>query len=102
MTKQLAAEGAAHGIRANCISPGMIPIPATEGDLLAPDHPMRAIPSAIPLGRIGPPREGRPLCAVPRVRRGVSTVTGANLVGRAGGVARGRLRRAQTSVSTDR
>ena len=79
MTKQLAAEGAAHGIRANCISPGMIRTPATEGDLLAPDHPMRTIARAIPLGRIGAPEEvGR--CALFLASDGASYVTGANLV----------------------
>ncbi len=31
-TRQLAAEGAAHGIRANAISPGFIDSPATSGD----------------------------------------------------------------------
>ena len=57
MTKQLAAEGASRGIRANCVTPGMIRTPATEGDLLSPDHPMSGIASAIPLGRIGDPLE---------------------------------------------
>jgi meso-butanediol dehydrogenase/(S,S)-butanediol dehydrogenase/diacetyl reductase len=79
MTKQLAAEGAAHGIRVNCISPGMIRTPATEGDLLAPDHPMRTIARAIPLGRIGAPEEvGR--CALFLASDEASYVTGANLV----------------------
>ena len=79
MTKQLAAEGAAHGIRANCISPGMIRTPATEGDLLAPDHPMRTIARAIPLGRIGTPEEvGR--CALFLASDEASYVTGANLI----------------------
>lgn len=55
MTKQLAAEGAPHGIRVNCVSPGMIRTPATEGDLLAEDHPMRTIEASIPLGRLGTP-----------------------------------------------
>ncbi|MCZ4589981.1 SDR family NAD(P)-dependent oxidoreductase [Rhodococcus opacus] len=53
MTKQLAAEGAAHHIRANCISPGMIRTPQSESTLLSDDHPMRKIASAIPLGRLG-------------------------------------------------
>jgi meso-butanediol dehydrogenase / (S,S)-butanediol dehydrogenase / diacetyl reductase len=79
MTRQLAAEGAAHGIRANCISPGMIRTPATEGDLLAPDHPMRAIARAIPLGRIGPPVEVA-RCALFLASDEASYVTGANLV----------------------
>ena len=57
MMQQLAAEGAMHGIRANSVSPGMIRTPATEGDLLADDHPMRNIAKAIPLQRIGTPEE---------------------------------------------
>ena len=79
MTKQLAAEGAAHGIRANCISPGMIRTPATESDLLAPDHPMRTIAPAIPLGRIGAPEEVA-RCALFLASDEASYVTGANLV----------------------
>ena len=35
----------------------MIRTPDTEGDLLAPDHPMRTIARAIPLGAIGAPEE---------------------------------------------
>jgi len=57
LTKQLAAEGAPYGIRVNCVSPGMIDTPATQGDLLADDHPMRTIARAIPLGRVGRPEE---------------------------------------------
>jgi len=53
VTRQLAAEGAPHGIRANCISPGMIATPGAMENLLAPDHPMRTIAGAIPLGRLG-------------------------------------------------
>jgi meso-butanediol dehydrogenase / (S,S)-butanediol dehydrogenase / diacetyl reductase len=79
MTKQLAAEGAPHGIRANCISPGMIRTPATEGDLLAPDSPMRTIARAIPLGRIGAPEEVA-RCALFLASDEASYVTGANLV----------------------
>ncbi len=53
VTRQLAAEGAPHGIRANAISPGMIATPGAQENLLASDHPMRAIARAIPLGRLG-------------------------------------------------
>ena len=78
MTKQLAAEGAAHGIRANCISPGMIRTPATEGDLLAetthahdrPGHPAR--PHRRPRGDCR--------CALFLASDEASYVTGANLV----------------------
>ncbi|MCX5046352.1 SDR family oxidoreductase [Aldersonia sp. NBC_00410] len=53
MTKQLAAEGAAHHVRVNCVSPGMIRTPQSEATLLAEEHPMTTIASAIPLGRLG-------------------------------------------------
>jgi meso-butanediol dehydrogenase/(S,S)-butanediol dehydrogenase/diacetyl reductase len=79
LTRQLAAEGAPHGIRANCISPGMIRTPATERDLLAPDHPMRTIARVIPLGRIGTPEEVA-RCALFLASDEASYVTGANLV----------------------
>lgn len=79
MTKQLAAEGAPHRIRANCISPGMIRTPATENDLLASGHPMRTIARAIPLGRIGTPEEVA-RCALFLASDEASYVTGANLV----------------------
>jgi meso-butanediol dehydrogenase / (S,S)-butanediol dehydrogenase / diacetyl reductase len=79
MTKQLAAEGAVYGIRANCISPGMIATPATESDLLAPDSAMRSIARAIPLRRIGTPREVA-RCALFLASDEASYVTGANLI----------------------
>lgn len=79
LTKQLAAEGAAHGIRVNCVSPGMIETPATRGDLLAPDSPMRGIAAAIPLGRIGRADEVA-RCARFLASDEASYVTGANLV----------------------
>ena len=79
MTRQLAAEGAAHGVRANCISPGKIRTPATESDLLAPDSPVRTIAQSIPLGRIGAPEEVA-RCALFLASDESSYVTGANLV----------------------
>jgi len=79
MTKQLAAEGAPHGIRVNCVSPGMIRTPATEADLLAADHPMRDIAKAIPLGRIGTAAEVVN-CAAFLASDEASYVTGANLM----------------------
>ena len=79
LTKQLAAEGAPHGIRVNCVSPGMIETPATRGDLLAPDHPMRRIAAVIPLGRIGSAQEAVQ-CALFLASQDASYVTGANLV----------------------
>lgn len=79
LTRQLAAEGAPFGIRVNCVSPGMIETPATLGDLLAEDAPMRGIASAIPLGRIGRPEEVV-RCALFLASDDASYVTGANLV----------------------
>ena len=79
LTKQLAAEGAPYGVRANCVSPGMIDTPATRSDLLAEDHPMRQIAKAIPLGRVGEPAEVV-RCALFLASDASSYVTGANLV----------------------
>jgi len=79
LTKQLAAEGAPHGIRVNCVSPGMVATPATAGDLLAAGHPMRGIARHIPLGRVGSPREVV-RCALFLASDDASYVTGANLV----------------------
>jgi meso-butanediol dehydrogenase / (S,S)-butanediol dehydrogenase / diacetyl reductase len=79
LTRQLAAEGAPHGIRVNCISPGMIETPATRSDLLAADHPMRQIASAIPLGRIGTAEEPA-RAALFLASSEASCITGANLV----------------------
>ena len=79
LTRQLAAEGAPHGIRVNCVSPGMVDTPATRSDLLAPDHPMRTIARSIPLGRVGRPEEVA-TCALFLVSDDASYVTGANLL----------------------
>ncbi len=79
LTRQLAAEGARHGIRVNCVSPGMIETPATRADLLAEDHPMRRIAGAIPLGRIGRADEAAH-CGLFLASDHASYVTGVNLV----------------------
>lgn len=79
LTRQLAAEGAPHGIRVNCISPGMIETSATRSDLLAADHPMRQIAAAIPLGRIGTAEEPA-RAALFLASDEASYITGANLV----------------------
>ena len=79
LARQLAAEGAPHGIRVNCVSPGMVDTPATRSDLLAPDHPMRTIARSIPLGRVGRPEEVAS-CALFLVSDDASYVTGANLL----------------------
>ncbi|MEV7388153.1 SDR family NAD(P)-dependent oxidoreductase [Streptomyces sp. NPDC091215] len=79
LTRQLAAEGAPHGVRANCISPGMIDTEGSRGDLLAADHPMRTIARHIPLGRVGRPDEVVN-AAVFLASAEASYITGANLV----------------------
>ncbi|MFI8231090.1 SDR family NAD(P)-dependent oxidoreductase [Streptomyces sp. NPDC085900] len=79
LTRQLAAEGAPHGIRANCVSPGMIDTDGTRGDLLADGHPMRDIARHIPLGRVGLPDEVVN-AAVFLASDEAAYVTGANLV----------------------
>jgi len=79
LTRQLAAEGAADGIRAVCISPGMIATEGSRENLLAPDHPMRAIAAAVPLGRLGTP-EDVVAAAVFLASDDASYITGANLV----------------------
>lgn len=79
MGRQLAGEGAQHGIRVNTVSPGMIRTPATENDLLAENHPMRDIERAIPLKRIGTSAEVVN-CALFLASDEASYVTGANLM----------------------
>ena len=79
VTRQLAAEGAPHGIRANAISPGMIATPGAEQNLLAPDHPMRTIARAIPLARLGTAEDIIP-AAVFLCSDEAAYITGANLV----------------------
>jgi meso-butanediol dehydrogenase / (S,S)-butanediol dehydrogenase / diacetyl reductase len=79
LTRQLAAEGAADGIRAACISPGMIATEGSRENLLAPDHPMRAIAESIPLGRLGTP-EDIVAAAAFLASDEAGYITGANLV----------------------
>ena len=56
MTRQLALEGAPHGIRAVSLSPGFVRSPGTEAFLANPD--IRAkLTARIPLGRAGEPEE---------------------------------------------
>lgn len=79
MTKQLAAEGAPHHIRANCISPGMIRTPQSESTLLDDSHPMSTIGSSIPLGRVGTAADVVN-CAVFLASDEAGYVTGTNLM----------------------
>ncbi|MCZ0999460.1 SDR family NAD(P)-dependent oxidoreductase [Streptomyces mirabilis] len=56
LTQQIAVEGAPHGIRANCVTPGVIDTVGSRVDLLlAKDHPMRDIARHIPPSRVGTP-----------------------------------------------
>lgn len=77
MSMQLAAEGAPLGIRANCVSPGIVRTPATAADLLKPGAATSA--AGIPLGRFGQP-EDVASCVVFLASDEASYVTGANLM----------------------
>ena len=82
LNRQLAAEGAPHGIRAVCISPGMIATEGSQTNLLRPDDPARPLDTfaqRIPLGRLGRPRDVI-AAAVFLVSDAASYITGANLV----------------------
>lgn len=75
MTQQLAAEGAAHKIRANVISPGAISSPATEWM----NDQAERVRATIPLGRWGKP-EDIAYCALYLASDEASWVTAANFV----------------------
>lgn len=51
------ASGARHGIRVNAISPGLTRTTQIEHLLADPDHPMHAIASGNPLGRMAEPED---------------------------------------------
>ena len=57
LTRHLAASGARHGIRVNAISPGLTRTPQIGHLLEDPDHPMHAIASGNPLGRMAEPED---------------------------------------------
>jgi meso-butanediol dehydrogenase / (S,S)-butanediol dehydrogenase / diacetyl reductase len=79
LTRQLAAEGAPHGIRAVCVSPGLISTEGSRANLLSPDHPMRTIDASIPLGRLGTPEDVVSAAAF-LASDEAAYITGANLV----------------------
>lgn len=81
MTKQIAAEGAEFGIRANCISPGMIDTEGATSSFAAlpEDHPMKRIIQSIPLKRLGTPDDIVNM-AVFLASDEASYITGANMV----------------------
>lgn len=79
VTRQLAAEGARHGIRANSVSPGMTVTPQTQELFDDPTHPISSIAGHIPLGRPGRP-EDVAACVLFLASDEAAYVTGANLV----------------------
>jgi meso-butanediol dehydrogenase/(S,S)-butanediol dehydrogenase/diacetyl reductase len=57
LTRHLAASGARHRIRVNAISPGLTRTPQIEHLLEDPAHPMHAVASGNPLGRMAEPED---------------------------------------------
>jgi meso-butanediol dehydrogenase/(S,S)-butanediol dehydrogenase/diacetyl reductase len=80
-TRQLAAEGAKHKIRANTVSPGPIKTPATA---VIPPGPTERIRAAIPLGRWGEV-EDVAYCALYLASDEARWVTGADFIIDGGG-----------------
>ena len=79
-TRQLAAEGAQHGIRANVVSPGLIDTPATNGFIeMGQGGPLGPFMGKIPLGRPGRPEEVVP-AALFLASDEASYITGINLI----------------------
>jgi meso-butanediol dehydrogenase/(S,S)-butanediol dehydrogenase/diacetyl reductase len=80
LTRQLAAEGAANGIRVNCLSPGLIETPATAEHLAAgPESPIGSLVARTALGRTGQASEMVHV-ALFLASDDSSFVTGANIV----------------------
>ncbi len=84
-TRQLAAEGAKHKIRANTVSPGPIRTPATA---VIPPEPKERIRASIPLGRWGEV-EDVAYCALYLASDEARWVTGADFVIDGGGAVAG-------------
>lgn len=78
MTRQLALEGAAHNIRVNSISPGLIATMATASHGLTEGARGERMAAGIPLRRIGKP-EDIAYCALYLASDEASWVTGANI-----------------------
>lgn len=57
LTRSLACEWGAHGIRVNAVAPGYIVTPAVEALIASGDRDMAAITARIPMGRMGRPTE---------------------------------------------
>ncbi|MDE2301370.1 MAG: SDR family oxidoreductase [Sphingomonadales bacterium] len=78
MTRQLAMEGAAHGIRANCIAPGFILTDATRRHLAADPAVKARVLAKNMLKRLGEPADIAP-CAIWLASDEARYVTGANI-----------------------
>lgn len=57
LTRSMACEWAAHGIRVNAVAPGYILTPAVEALIASGTRDMAAITARIPMGRLGEPAE---------------------------------------------
>jgi NAD(P)-dependent dehydrogenase (short-subunit alcohol dehydrogenase family) len=78
MTRQLAAEGGRHKIRANTIAPGLIATMATASQGLTEGEKSEQIAASIPLGRIGKPADIA-YCALYLASDEAAWVTGTNI-----------------------
>lgn len=78
MTRQLAAEGGKHRIRANTIAPGLIATLATASQGLTQGEKSEQIAASIPLGRIGKPSDIA-YCALYLASDEAAWVTGTNI-----------------------
>lgn len=63
LTRHLCGSGAAHAIRVNSISPGLIRTPATAPHIEHPDGRVPALLTTVPAGRVGQPWEVAKLAA---------------------------------------
>lgn len=79
LTRHLCGAGAAHGIRVNAISPGLIRTPATAPFVDDPDGPVPDLLRQVPARRVGEPEEVAKLAAF-LASEDASYINGANIV----------------------